>query len=78
MFAVTCLVSSSLAPRDDIVVDEEMLVVFWVAGSASIEGYPKVLNILRHYAKQALAPLSLNVKFGSRRKNHNGWVVWFA
>ena len=44
MFAVTCLVSSSLAPRDDIVVDEEMLVVFWVARSASNEGYPKVRN----------------------------------
>ena len=34
MFVVTCLVSSSLAPHDDIVVDEEMLVVFWVAGQA--------------------------------------------
>ena len=44
MYVVTCLVSSSLAPRDDIVVDEEMLAVFWVARSASNEGYPKVRN----------------------------------
>ena len=29
-------------------------------------------TLLRHYAKQALTPRSLNVKLGSRRKGHKG------
>ena len=33
---------------------------------------------LRHYAKPALTPLSLNVKFGPRRKGHKGRAVWLA
>ena len=28
-------------------------------------------TLLRHYAKQALTPWSLNVKLGPRRKGHN-------
>ena len=28
-------------------------------------------TLLRHYAKQALTPRSLNVKLGPRRKGHN-------
>ena len=55
--------------------------------SASSEGYPKVRNhgegpykglLLRHYAKQALIPRSLNVKLGPRRKSHKGWAGWLA
>ena len=33
---------------------------------------------LRHYAKQALTPRSLNVKLGPRRKGHKGRAVWLA
>ena len=35
-------------------------------------------TLLRHYAKQALTPLSLNVKLGPRRKGHKGRAVWLA
>ena len=33
---------------------------------------------LRHYAKRALTPRSLNVKLGPRRKGHKGRAVWLA
>ena len=33
-------------------------------------------TLLRHYAKQALTPWSLNVKLGPRRKGHKGRAVW--
>ena len=35
-------------------------------------------TLLRHYAKRALTPQSLNVKLGPRRKGHKGLVVWLA
>ena len=35
-------------------------------------------TLLRHYAKRALTPRSLNVKLGRRRKSHKGWAVWLA
>ena len=35
-------------------------------------------TLLRHYAKRALTPRSLNVKLGPRRKGHKGRVVWLA
>ena len=35
-------------------------------------------TLLRHYAKQALTPRSLNVKLGLRRKGHKGRAVWLA
>ena len=35
-------------------------------------------TLLRHYAKRALTPRSLNVKLGPRRKGHMGRVVWLA
>ena len=35
-------------------------------------------TLLRHYAKRALTPRSLNVKFGPRRKGHKGQVGWLA
>ena len=33
---------------------------------------------LRHYAKQALTPRSLNVKLGPRRNYHKGRAVWLG
>ena len=38
----------------------------------------KFKTLLRHYAKQALTPRSLNVKLGPRRKGHKGRAVWLA
>ena len=35
-------------------------------------------TLLRHFAKRALTPLSLNVKLGPRRKGHKGRAVWLA
>ena len=35
-------------------------------------------TLLRHYAKWALTPQSLNVKLGPRRKGHKGRAVWLA
>ena len=35
-------------------------------------------TLLRHYAKRALTPRSLNVKLGQRRKGHKGRAVWLA
>ena len=35
-------------------------------------------TLLRHYAKQALTPRSLNMKLGPRRKGHKGRAVWLA
>ena len=35
-------------------------------------------TLLRHYAKQALTPWSLNVKLGPRRKGHKGRAVWLV
>ena len=35
-------------------------------------------TLLRHYAKRALIPRSLNVKLGPRRKGHKGRAVWLA
>ena len=35
-------------------------------------------TLLRHYAKRALTPPSLNVKLGPRRKGHKGRAVWLA
>ena len=35
-------------------------------------------TLLRHYAKQALIPRSLNVKVDPRRKGHKGRAVWLA
>ena len=35
-------------------------------------------TLLRHYAKQALTPRSLNVKLGPRRKGHKGRAFWLA
>ena len=35
-------------------------------------------TLLRHYAKQALTPRSLNVKLGPRRKGHKGLAGWLA
>ena len=35
-------------------------------------------TLLRHYAKWALTPRSLNVKLGPRRKGHKGRAVWLA
>ena len=35
-------------------------------------------TLIRHYAKQALTPWSLNVKLGPRRKGHKGRAVWLA
>ena len=34
--------------------------------------------LLRHYAKRALTPRSLNVKLGPRRKGHKGRAGWLA
>ena len=33
-------------------------------------------TLLRHYAKRALTPRSLNMKLGPRRKGHKGQAVW--
>ena len=35
-------------------------------------------TLLRHYAKRALTPRSLNVKLGPRRNYHKGRAVWLA
>merc|ERR1711952_613267 len=35
-------------------------------------------TLLRHYAKWALTPRSLNVKLGLRHKSHKGRAVWLA
>ena len=35
-------------------------------------------TLLRHYAKRALTPRSLNMKFGLRRKGHKGRMGWLA
>merc|ERR1712155_336972 len=35
-------------------------------------------TLLRHIAKQALTPQSLNVKLGPRRKSQKGQAVWLA
>ena len=35
-------------------------------------------TLLRHYAKRALTPRSLNVKLGRRRKGHKGRAGWLA
>ena len=35
-------------------------------------------TLLRHYAKWALTPQSLNVKLGPQRKGHKGRAVWLA
>ena len=35
-------------------------------------------TLLRHYAKRALTPRSLNVKLGPRRKGQKGRAVWLA
>ena len=35
-------------------------------------------TLLRHYAKQALTPRSLNVKLGLRHKGHKGRAGWLA
>ena len=35
-------------------------------------------TLLRHYAKQALTPRSLDVKLGPRRKGHKGRAGWLA
>ena len=35
-------------------------------------------TLLRHYAKRALTPRSLNLKLGPRRKGHNGRAGWLA
>ena len=35
-------------------------------------------TLLRHYAKRALTPRSLNVKLGPRHKGHKGRAVWLA
>ena len=35
-------------------------------------------TLLRHYAKRALIPRSLNVKLGPRRKGHKGRAVWLS
>ena len=32
-------------------------------------------TLLRHYAKRALTPRSLNVKLGTRRNYHKGWAA---
>ena len=34
--------------------------------------------LIRHFAKQALTPRSLNVKLGPRRNYHKGRAVWLA
>ena len=38
----------------------------------------KFKTLLRHYAKRALTPRSLNLKLGPRHKGHKGWAVWLA
>ena len=35
-------------------------------------------TLLRHYAKRALTPRSLNMKLGLQRKGHKGRAVWLA
>ena len=35
-------------------------------------------TLLRHYAKRALTPRSLNVKLGLGHKSHKGRAVWLA
>ena len=35
-------------------------------------------TLLRHYAKRALTPRSLNAKLGRQRKGHKGRAVWLA
>ena len=35
-------------------------------------------TLLRHYARRALTPRSLNLKLGPRRKYHKGRAVWLA
>ena len=35
-------------------------------------------TLLRHHAKRALTPRSLNVKLGPRRNYHKGRAVWLA
>ena len=35
-------------------------------------------TLLRHYAKQALTPQSLNVKLGLQHKSHKGRAGWLA
>ena len=35
-------------------------------------------TLLRHYAKRALTPQSLNVKLGPQHKGHKGRAVWLV
>ena len=35
-------------------------------------------TLLRHYAKRALTPWSLNEKLGRRRKSHKGQADWLV
>ena len=35
-------------------------------------------TLLRHYAKRALTPQSVNVKLGPQHKSHKGRAVWLA
>ena len=47
----------------------------WLKGPTSAFTFK---TLLRHYAKRALTPWSLNVKLGPRRKGHKGRAVWLA
>ena len=38
----------------------------------------RVKTLLRHYAKRALTPRSLNVKLGPRHKSQKGRAGWLA
>ena len=48
---------------------------FWLKAATTAFRFK---TLLRHYAKQALTPRSLNVKLGPRRKGHKGRAGWLA
>ena len=48
---------------------------FWLKAPTSAFRFK---TLLRHYAKRALTPRSLNVKLGLRRKGHKGQAGWLT
>ena len=48
---------------------------FWLKAATTAFTFK---TLLRHYAKRALTPRSLNVKLGPRCKGHKGRAVWLA
>ena len=47
----------------------------WLKGATTAFTFK---TLLRHYAKRALTPRSLNMKLGRRRKGHKGRAGWLA